>query len=160
MTEKSGGGGGGWPSSWCSLVRLGFVNSMTLQGCPGGSGFYESLIAWKTFVCALYSHEKRLPKTAPDSQGVAPRASSVWWLLEKAPELLMCKAVFGVFGDSCVWICLVRLPGRLTEPYQSCSSWNMTRRWSTVPGGSSQYITRAILVFSSCKGGFQNLFEC
>ena len=47
---------------------------MTLQGCPVGSGFYdfESVNARKTFECALYSHEKRLPKTVPGSPRAAP----------------------------------------------------------------------------------------
>ena len=55
---------------------------MTLQGCPGGSGFcdFESMNAQKTFVCALYGHDKRLPKMVPGSQGAAPGAANVWWL--------------------------------------------------------------------------------
>ena len=53
---------------------------MTLQGCPGGTGFYKSVNARKTFVCALNGHEKRLPKTAPGSKGAAPGATNVWRL--------------------------------------------------------------------------------
>ena len=34
----------------------------------------ESVNARKTFVCALYSHEKRLRIMAPGSQGAAPGA--------------------------------------------------------------------------------------
>ena len=47
---------------------------MTLQGCPGGTGFYESVNARKTFLCALYSHEKRLPKRlhAPKGRHLEP----------------------------------------------------------------------------------------
>ena len=52
---------------------------MTLQGCPGGSGFfdYKSVNARKTFVCALYSHEKRLPKRfqAPQGRHLEPPTS-------------------------------------------------------------------------------------
>ena len=130
---------------------------MTLQGCPGGYGFcdFESVNARKTIVCTLYSQEKRLPKTAPGSQGAAPGAANVWrlptalpgWRLpgndsrlpEAVLEPLMCRAVISAsLVASCVWICLVRLPGaapeaanawRLPEPSQSCSSRNMT------PGG-------------------------
>ena len=58
-----------------ALTRPRFRHSMTLQGCPVESGFYdfESVNARKTFECALYSHEKRLPKTV---QG----ATNTWQL--------------------------------------------------------------------------------
>ena len=35
----------------------------------------ESLNARKTFMCALYSHEKRLQKAAPGSQGRLPKTA-------------------------------------------------------------------------------------
>ena len=60
-------------------------------------------------------------------------------LPEAALEPLMCRAfILESLVASCVWICLVRLPGaaqeaanawRLPEPSQRCSSRNMT------PGG-------------------------
>ena len=94
-------------ASWCSLdwslalPFLGFVNSMTLQWCPGGTGFYKSVNTRKAFMCALYSHEKQIPKTAPGSKGVspdgAPRLASLEngsWLPEVTPEELMCRAVY------------------------------------------------------------------
>ena len=64
---------------------------MTLQGCPGGTGFYKSVNARKIIVCALYIHEKWLPKMAPVSKGAAPDGASGVaapengsWLLEAA----------------------------------------------------------------------------
>ena len=93
-------------ASWCSLVWslalpfLGFVNSMTLQGCPGGTGFYESMNTRKTFMCALYSHEKLLPKTAPGSQGAAP---------DGAPGLVALENGFWLQRSSIVEQFLLRL---------------------------------------------------
>ena len=90
-----------------ALTRLGFVNCMTLQGYPDGTGFYdfESVNSLKTFECALFSHEKWLLKwlpapwrcirscqcvaapgaasrtAAPGSPETAPGAANSWRLL-------------------------------------------------------------------------------
>ena len=91
--------------------------------------FWESVNARKTFVCALYRHEKQLPKTALGSQGAAPGAANVWllpmallgWQLpEMAPGsrkwLPSCSCVEPIFlaslVASCVWC---DSPGRLQE---------------------------------------------
>ena len=77
---------------------------MTLQECPGGSGFcdFESVNARKTFVCALYRHEKRLQKMPPGSQGAGPGAASVWRLESRSCVELGFFCVFGGFKFLCL----------------------------------------------------------
>ena len=70
---------------------------------PGGSFPYltramlvfESMNAQKTFLWALYSHEKRLPKMAPGSQGVAPGAADVLRLPTALPGWRLPKTAPG-----------------------------------------------------------------
>ena len=122
-------------------------------------------------MCALYSYEKHLPKSAPGSQGAAPGAINVWrlptalpgWRLSKmAPcsgkRLLRGSSVelfFGVFGG----ILILDMYGPTTrvapgaaslwwlpELSQSCSSRLLDydpKRWSTVLGGSSNCLNSA-----------------
>ena len=131
--------------------------------------FWESVNARKTFVCALYRHEKQLPKTALGSQGAAPGAANVW---------LLPMALLG-------WQLPEMAPGsRKWLPSCSCVEPFFWRLWwlhvfgPTPQGGSrscqcvsprgglqsqrdsSQYLTCAMLVFSICTGCLQNLLEC